>query len=171
MRILGWTLGLACVALALAIAGPLAFGARPHTVLTGSMAPAIAPGDVVVAERIEPPEARVGDVVLFRDPADQQRTITHRVQRIRRAGDRLWFVTRGDANDHGERWRIAADGQLGRALYTVPAVGRVAVFAGRIGPGLLLTLGVLLLVANELWLIWRPRREAPDVREVDRAGA
>ncbi len=159
MRIVGWTLGLVCVALALAIALPLAFGARPHTVLTGSMAPAIAPGDVVVAEQIEPPEARVGDVVLFRDPADQQRTIAHRVQRIRRAGDRLWFVTRGDANDHGERWRIGADGRLGRALYTVPAVGHVAVVAGRIGPGLLLTLGVLLLVANELWLIWRPRRD------------
>jgi signal peptidase len=171
MRILGWLLGLVCVALALAIALPLAFGVRPHTVLTGSMAPAIAPGDVIVTERIEPPEARVGDVVLFRDPADQQRTIAHRVKRIRRAGDRLWFVTRGDANDHGERWRIAADGQLGRSLYTVPAVGHVAVLAGRIGPGLLLTLGVLLLVANELWLIWRPRREAPGAREANRAGA
>jgi signal peptidase len=171
MRVLTWILGLVCAALALAIALPLAFGARPYTVLTGSMAPAIAPGDVIVAERIEPPEARVGDVVLFRDPADQQRTITHRVQRIRRAGDQLWFVTRGDANDHGERWRIAADGQLGRSLYTVPAVGQVAVFAGRIGPGSLLTLGVLLLVANELWLIWRPRRDPPPAHEASRADA
>lgn len=171
MRFLAWILAPICVALALAIAVPLAFGARPYTVLTGSMEPALAPGDVIVAERIEPPEARVGDVVLFRDPEDQQRTIAHRVQRIRPAGDRLWFVTRGDANDHGERWRIAADGQLGRSLYTVPAVGQVAVFAGRIGPRSLLTLGVLLLVANELWLIWRPRRDPPPARESGRAGA
>jgi signal peptidase I len=170
MRVLVWILAIAGATLALAIVGPLAFGARPYTVLTGSMEPAIAPGDVVVAGRIEPPEARVGDIVMFRDPADRERTITHRVKRIRRAGDRLWFVTRGDANNHGERWRIAADGQLGRVLYTVPVVGQVAVFAGRIGPGLLLTIGVLLLVANELWLIWRPRREPPPVREVDRAG-
>ena len=170
MRSLAWIGGFIAAALALAIAGPLAFGARPYTVLTGSMEPAISPGDVVVAERIEPSEARVGDVVLFRDPADQQRTITHRVQRIRRAGDRIWFVTRGDANDHGERWRIAADGELGRALYTVPAVGHVAVVAGRIGPGSLLTLGVLLLVANELWLIWRPRRKR-QAQEANGAGA
>ena len=108
-----WTAGAAVALLALAIAGPLAFGARPYTVLTGSMKPAISPGDVVVAEPIEPLEARIGDVVMFRDPADQQRTITHRVRRIRRAGDRLWIVTRGDANDHGERWRIAVDGRLG----------------------------------------------------------
>lgn len=166
MRAMAWIGGLVAAALVLAIAGPLAFGARPYTVLTGSMEPAIAPGDVVIAERIEPPEARVGDVVLFRDPEDQERTITHRVQRIRRAGDRLWFVTRGDANNHGERWRIAADGQLGRVLYTVPAVGHVAVFAGRIGPSLLLVLGVLLLVGNELWRIWRPA-----LRGADRVGA
>ncbi len=170
MRVLVWILGIACALVALAIAGPLAFGARPYTVLTGSMEPAISPGDVVVAERIEPLAARVGEVVMFRDPADQQRTITHRVVRIRRAGDHLWFVTRGDANNHGERWRIAADGRLGRVLYTVPAVGHVAVFAGRIGAGLLLTIGVLLLVANELWLIWRPRRDPPSAPEVDRAG-
>lgn len=179
-----WAGGLAVAVLAVAIAGPLAFGARPYTVLTGSMAPAISPGDVVVAERIAPTAARVGDVVMFRDPADQERTITHRVRRIHASGDRLWFVTRGDANDHGERWRIAADGSLGRVVYAVPAVGRVAVLAGRIGPAALLALGVLLLVVNELWQIWRPRRpaeraaaagrspdEATDARKADRAVA
>jgi signal peptidase I len=159
-----WAAGLVAAALALAIAGPLAFGARPYTVLTGSMEPAISPGDVLVAERIEPLRARLGDVVMFRDPGDQQRTITHRVRRIRRARDHVWFVTRGDANDHGERWRIAVDGQLGRVLYTVPAVGRAAVFVGRIGPAALLALGVLLLVANELWRIWRPPPKPADRR-------
>jgi signal peptidase len=157
-----WTGGLAVAALTLAIAGPLAFGARPYTVLTGSMEPAISPGDVVVAERIRPAAARVGDVVMFRDPADQERTITHRVERVRRAGDRLWFVTRGDANDHGERWRIAADGSLGRVVYAVPAVGYAANLAGRAGPAALLAIGVAILVGNELWLIWRPRRDEPE---------
>jgi signal peptidase len=162
-----WAGVLAAAALALAIAGPLAFGDRPYTVLTGSMEPAISAGDVIVAEPIEPPRARPGDVVMFRDPADQDRTITHRVQRVRRTGSHLWFVTRGDANDHGERWRITADGQLGRVIYSVPAVGHVAVFAGRIGPAVLLALAVLLLGVNELWRIWRP---AP-AREAEHGGA
>lgn len=157
-----WATGVAVTLLALAVAGPLAFGARPYTVLTGSMEPAIAPGDVIVAERIDPSQARVGEVVMFRDPDDQTRAITHRVRRIRRAGDHLWFVTRGDANDHGERWRIAVDGQLGRVVYAIPAVGHVAILAGRVGPAALLALAVLLLVVNELWQIWRPR-------EADRA--
>jgi signal peptidase I len=148
--------GLVALALALAIAGPLLLGDRPYTVLTGSMEPAIGAGDVVVAERIAPLEARTGDIVMFRDPADQRRTITHRVVRIRHAGSHVWFLTRGDANDHSERWRVTADGELGRVLYAVPWVGHGAVLASWIGPATLLTLAVLMLVVNELWQIWRP---------------
>ena len=69
--ILAWILGWPAWRWLLAIAVPLAFGARPYTVLTGSMEPTISPGDVVIDERISPLEARVGDVVTFRDPEDQ----------------------------------------------------------------------------------------------------
>ncbi len=147
-------------ALALAIALPLAFGARPYTVLTGSMEPAISAGDVVVDERISPLSAAVGDVVTFRDPEDQNRQITHRVVRIRHAGEHLWFVTRGDANNTVERWRIAADGSLGRVLYTVPLVGYAAVLTKTpLGLALLVIVPVLLLALDELLRIWRPQKE------------
>ena len=36
--------------------------------MSGSMQPAIHTGDVVVDESIAPAEARVGDVVTFKDP-------------------------------------------------------------------------------------------------------
>lgn len=150
----------AASALVLAIALPLAFGARPYTVLTGSMEPAISAGDVIVDERISPLSAEVGDVVTFRDPEDQSRQITHRVMRIRRAGSHLWFVTRGDANNATERWRIAADGQLGRVLYTIPLVGYAAVVTKTpLGLALLVIVPVVLLAFDELLRIWRPREE------------
>jgi len=154
----GWAILLAGVALALAIALPLAFGARPHTVLTGSMEPAIAAGDVVVVEPISPGSAHVGDVVTFRDPEDQSRLITHRVRSVRRQGSHLWFVTQGDANNTTERWRVAADGELGRVVYIVPWVGHVAALA-RTPLGLFLFLLVPLLgvAVEELVRIWRPR--------------
>ena len=149
------------VLLALAIAAPLAFGARPHTVLTGSMEPAIAAGDVVIDERIAPTAARVGDVVTFRDPEDQSRLITHRVRSIRREGSHLWFVTQGDANNTVERWRIAAGGELGRVAYTVPWVGHVAVLSQTpLGLALLLVVPLLLLGLDELARIWRPAERA-----------
>ena len=156
-RGLGWAALAIAALLALAIALPLAFGARPHTVLTGSMEPAIAAGDVVIEERIAPAAARVGDVVTFRDPEDQSRLITHRVRSIRRDGSHLWFVTRGDANNTTERWRIAASGDLGRVAYTVPWVGHAAVITRTpLGLALLLIVPLLLLGLDELVRIWRP---------------
>jgi signal peptidase len=164
VRGLGWA-GLAVAALlTAAIALPLAFGARPHTVLTGSMEPTIAAGDVVIDARIAPTAAAVGDVVTFRDPDDQSRLITHRVRSIRRAGSYLWFVTQGDANNTTEHWRIAADGELGRVAYTVPWVGHVAVLTHtRLGLALFLLVPLLLLGLDELTRIWRPaaREEVP----------
>jgi signal peptidase len=154
----GWAVVAAGVALALAIAGPLAFGDHPHTDLSGSMEPAISPGDVVIDEQIAPAEARVGDIVTFRDPEDQAKLLTHRVVRVRRAGSHFWFVTKGDANNTREHWRVAADGEIGRVLYTVPWVGHIAVLA-RTPLGWVVLVGVplLLLAAEELVRIWRPR--------------
>lgn len=156
----GWGVMAAAVLLALSIAAPLAFGARPFTVLTGSMEPAIAAGDVVVEERISPLEASPGDVVTFRDPGDQDRLITHRVQAVHRDGETLRFVTQGDANNADERWTIQTDGELGRVLYIVPWIGHAAVLTHS-PAGLLLILFVplLLLAIEELIRIWRPRGE------------
>jgi signal peptidase len=159
-RGLGWASLAIAALLTAAIALPLAFGARPHTVLTGSMEPTIAAGDVVIDERISPTAAEVGDVVTFRDPEDQSRLITHRVRSIRRAGSHLWFVTQGDANNTTERWRIGDDGELGRVAYTVPWVGHAAVLTHtRLGLGLLLIVPLLLLGLDELARIWRPARK------------
>lgn len=159
-RAMGLVAVLALGALALSLVVPLAFGARPFTVLTSSMEPAISAGDVVVEERISPLDAGIGDVVTFKDHADQDRLITHRVQAVRRDGPFLWFVTRGDANNASERWRISAGGDLGRVLYRVPLVGHVAAFAGTwAGLLLLLLVPLSLLAVDELRRIWRPRGE------------
>jgi signal peptidase I len=138
---------------------PLAFGARPYTVLSGSMEPAIAAGDLVVAKRTAPADVRLGDVVTFEDPKRGNRLTTHRVGGIRRSGGKIEFVTKGDANDNTtERWRVPADGELGRVAYRVPSVGNVTVLAGTpLGFALMVAVPLLLLAINELLRIWRPR--------------
>lgn len=42
---------------------------QPYTVPTASMAPSVAPGDRVLAQRIDGVEVRRGDIVVFREPA------------------------------------------------------------------------------------------------------
>lgn len=154
-----WAIMVAGALLVLLIAGPLALGDHPHTDLTGSMEPTISPGDVVIDEQIAPTEARVGDIITFRDPEQQSKLLTHRVVSSKRLRDgRYAFVTQGDANNTQEHWLVPTDGQIGRVIYTVPWVGHIAVFARtRLGMLLLIGLPLLLILVEELVRIWRPR--------------
>lgn len=147
-------LGAAGAALA-AVTLPYLAGGRSHTVLSGSMEPAIATGDVVAERRVSPGDLRSGDIVTFEDPEEAGRMITHRVRSARRVGAEYAVVTKGDANTTSERWNVAADGHLGRVEYRVAGVGRVLVFL-RSPAGILLglVLPALLLGALELRRIW-----------------
>jgi signal peptidase len=140
----------------LAIALPLAFGARPLVVLSGSMEPTLATGDVVVVKRVGPQQTRAGDVVTYRNPDGD--LVTHRVRSVRRRGDRFELVTKGDANNAAERWTMDADGELSRAVYRVPMAGRVlAHTSSRQGKLVLIVAPLLLLGGWEIRRIWRPR--------------
>jgi len=153
------------IGLLLALTVPLALHMRPLVVLSGSMEPALHVGDVTVVQRIAPREARVGDVVTFKAP-DTGRVTTHRLRAVRTAPhDRYVFVTKGDANNALERWSLPADGQLSRAVYTVPLVGRALLLIHTpLGWTLLVGLPLLVLAAQEIRRIWRagPAAEAAD---------
>jgi signal peptidase I len=146
------------VGIGAALTVPAALGMHPFTVLSGSMEPTLAVGDVVVEAPLAPRDARVGDVITFRSPQNQARLVTHRVVRVRASGDSVWFQTKGDANTGTERWSIEADGVLGRVEYRVPKVGyvtnRLGSRFGRLG---LIVIPALLLGLYELKRIWRPK--------------
>ena len=147
-----------CAAIALALAVPRAMGYQMFAVLSGSMEPTLHVGDVVVESRLAPLDARVGDVVTFRSPANQAKLITHRVLSLRASRGQVAFVTRGDANTGTERWTVPEDGVLGRVVYRVPKVGYVTNRMGsRIGRLALIVVPALLLGLYELKRIWRPR--------------
>jgi signal peptidase I len=154
-----WALLGALAAPALAVLAPGALGYRSFTVMSGSMAPAIAAGDVVVTRPMAPRQAEPGDIVTFRDPQREDRLLTHRVQRSVATADVVTFDTRGDANDASERWSVPADGRIGRVVYVVRWAGFVAQPAGTpVGRLLLIALPSFLLgVALLLWA-WRPDR-------------
>lgn len=151
-------LGLGALFAALfAAAGPLALGDRSFTMRSGSMAPAIETGDVVVTEPISPLSARVGDIVTFRDPEGSGKLFSHRVQAIRPEGEEVLFTTRGDANTSTERWNVPADGSVGKVLYTVPKIGYALVWTDTVPARIaLIVIPALLLCWTGLKRIWRP---------------
>jgi signal peptidase len=151
----GFVLGIA-----LALAVPLAFDARPLVVLSGSMEPTLGTGDLTVVQRVPPLEVRPGDIVTFRDPANQERLVTHRVRAMRLRGDRVAFTTRGDANNVSERWAVSTNGEISRVVYRIPELGRLLVLARTNSlPMLLFGFALAALLGLELMSIWRPAQE------------
>jgi signal peptidase len=106
------------LALALAVTAH-ALGLHVLAVRSGSMQPAIGPGDLVIARAAPAAGAVRGDVVTFADPGRGGRWVTHRVTGVEPAGNGLMFHTRGDANPAGEAWSVPAGGTV---LATVAVV-------------------------------------------------
>lgn len=155
--VLAWAL----VVMSCAILGALGFGRalgyNALTVVSGSMEPRIHVGDVVVNETVAPLRARVGDVVSFRDPRRQSKLVTHRVRRIRVDGERVFFVTKGDANSGTERWNVDLDGGIGIVRWRLWKVGYALAWmrspAGRL---LFLVLPLLFVGGKLIVRIWSP---------------
>jgi signal peptidase len=130
-------------------------GFRALVVRSGSMAPAVQSGDVVVTRLVRPSAVEPGDVVTFRDPSRRGELVTHRVVQVRPEEDRLAFVTRGDANTGEERWSIGRDGTVGSAAFRVAGAGHVLAWL-RV-PGVrtgLLVVSAVALAALALRRIW-----------------
>ncbi|WP_156122612.1 hypothetical protein [Microbacterium hominis] len=98
---------------------PLAVGWQTTTVMTGSMQPAIQPGDLVVSRPIDPIELRPGQVVLVSDPDHPGRLRLHRLDRV----DGAELVTKGDANPQVDSSPVPASGVRGIGVLRVPWIG------------------------------------------------
>lgn len=101
---------------------PIVLGWQPSLVVSGSMAPRVRPGDVVL---LAPLTARphVGQVVLVRDPQAPTGRVLHRVVRITADGV---LTTKGDANPTEDPTAHSTDDVLGVGRLVVPAAGRIA---------------------------------------------
>jgi signal peptidase len=150
--------GLLAVAMAAALALTVmpAFGFRALVVRSGSMAPAIETGDLIVSRQVVPSRIVPGDVVTFSDPSGDGDLITHRVIEATAGIGTFTFVTRGDANSSSENWSTDEDAPLGLVSATLPRAGYVvAVLAQPFVRAALLLIGTAVLGGAALIRIWR----------------
>src|SRR5699024_11712895 len=111
------------LAVALAVV-PRVMGCEALTVLTGSMEPTYAPGDVVVS--VPRDGYAVGDVVTFQPVSGDPTLVTHRIVAVQLGGpEGTMYVTRGDANGADDD-PIKAEQVMGEVLYHVPYVGHLS---------------------------------------------
>ncbi|MCW2633683.1 MAG: uncharacterized protein JWQ99_50 [Blastococcus sp.] len=155
-------LGLALVAFAVLAVGPHVFGYRTMTMLTGSMAPEIEPGDITIVTPISVDDVTEGMVITYHIPIDDHRVVTHRVVSVERnPAGALTVQTKGDANEANDPWVAMLQGDTAyQVRAVVPEVGNViqALRTPMIAPVLLYGAPTL-LVGWLLLSIWRPTRE------------
>lgn len=120
-------LAIAVVAFLFLAIGPRVFGYQTYTMLTGSMAPLIDSGDVVVTVPTDVKDVEVGDIITYHIPIDDHRVETHRiVEVIEKPGGATAVKTKGDANNGVDPWTAVLEGDhVDRHAFTIPHLGTV----------------------------------------------
>ena len=135
------------------------------TMLPGSMAPAIDPGDVVITTPLAVDDVTEGMIISYHIPIDDHRVVTHRVIDVDHAADGTVTVqTQGDANDHPDPWTAVLEGDTAYQVQAViPELGHLITALRTPWVSHLLVYGAPALVAGWMLLaIWRPVRDEDD---------
>lgn len=106
---------------------PRSMGGTSLTVLTGSMEPAIKPGDMVATRGITSHNENnlgIGSVIAFLPYPDDPTVVTHRIIAITTGNNGTSYTTKGDANNDVDPWGpVAASHVRGQVVYVIPKVG------------------------------------------------
>ena len=158
-------LGLAVLTFALLAVGPHVLGYRTMTMLTGSMAPEINPGDVTIVTPIAISEVTEGMVITYHRPIEDHSLVTHRVISVETAPDGSVSVqTKGDANAAADPWTATLAGDTAYQVRgVIPGLGHlIQALRAPVVTQALLYGAPALLVGWLLLTIWRPTRVEDD---------
>jgi len=97
-------------------------GWQLQAVLSGSMSPTYPVGSLLVVGQIDASDVRAGMPIVFEDPLEPGRIVTHRVV-APVPDDASAFHTRGDANAAADPAAVPARLVRGRVLWSVSGLG------------------------------------------------
>lgn len=130
---------------------PAAAGYKMFLVSSGSLHPVFKAGSVIAVKDLDSRRIRKGDIITFKDPADETRTITRRVLSIAGAGDQIQFITSKNAKDRTKGAVVPAANLVGRVDYWVPYLGYILELAvSKIGLVMFFIIPGMLLIISEV---------------------
>ncbi len=128
---------------------PSILGYKPMSVLSGSMRPALEPGDMIVAREVNPSDIKIDDIITYK--VSENILVTHRVVQVINENGELLFRTKGDANNVEDSSLISPEQLVGAFVFNIPKGGYIANFMrSPLGFGLLILLPIILLLGGEL---------------------
>lgn len=169
-RVLFLVVGIAVVATFVVIGVPQLVGAEySFVVMSGSMEPAMSPGDVVLVDDRPLDEIEVGDTITY---ATGPRPTTHEVIEASQDGDIFLFKTKGIANEDPDPGVVRGESVIGVTMLVIPYAGHIVLLANtKMGAALFLIVPGALLVLNEVYGLARDYRAGATAdREVTQDG-
>lgn len=125
---------------------------RSFVVTSGSMAPTVPAGSLVLVHPIEAGTARTGDIIAFTLPGNPKTTVLHRIKTISKSP--LTYHTKGDNNNAADTWTVPAANIVGSFMYGIPFIGYAAAFIRtKLGYALVIGIPVLYLIFTQIRLI------------------
>jgi len=110
----------AVASLVITVLVPLAAGWSTMTVMSNSMGPTVAAGDVVAFSAYDGSPLSQDTIILFDDPTRENSSLTHRVVGLNSDGT---YETKGDANQGSDSTRVPVESIVGVARMVSPYSG------------------------------------------------
>lgn len=142
---------------------PQMFGAdHSYVVESGSMEPALSPGDLIWIDDVDPSDIQEGDIITFASAGNNVPT-THRVYAKTGSGEDANFVTKGDANDSPDASVTEPPEVIGEVVFSLPYYGAILTFATTdFGLFTFAIVPSALIIMNELWQLYLAATEVDD---------
>ena len=120
-------------------------------VQSGSMKPAMQPGDLVVVTSTESKNIKIGDIISFTYEDEPDNCITHRVVSINNETTGFSFQTKGDANEEPDIRPVNSSNLVGKTLLVIPYLGYLPDFVkSPFGFIILIVIPSVLIISGEL---------------------
>ena len=104
-------------------------GLRPLIIASGSMQPTLNVGDMVIITKTSISDIAKGDIIAY---VSEQGIVVHRVYEIAKHGGKYLVITKGDANEEPDNVPIDERVIIGKALLTIPKVGLLQLYMGKV---------------------------------------
>lgn len=146
------------------------FGYNMYYILTGSMEPDLSAGDIIIGEKVDPAELKVGDVITYKGESGEvkDKVITHEIVDITKNDGEVRFITKGRANNV-EDPPVSKNQIMSKMTVKVPFLGKAfSVINSKWGFFIIIIAPLAVLFISEvvsLIKVIRTRKEEQDDEE------
>ena len=138
------------------------------TVLSGSMEPSIKTGSVVIVKSVD--KYKIGDVITFGAKTKIKTPVTHRIYDIKVVEGKVFYITKGDANDAPDLKEISQKEIIGKVLFSVPYLGYAVETAKKpIGFMSIIIVPAVLIIYDEFRKIIREVQKSRQKAKINRS--